>query len=154
MTPSTIIQLATAEGLKLALSPTGTIKVRGNEETVIRWVPIIREQKSGIVAALSGHLQKAVPTATTIAPERHDNTAVGVGPTVTLQRLLAMLDGDSSLRYAMVVQNPDTDPVSVTLGIRRAVPGSIVTCDLCIPKAKFDLALLTDLIQRYSGTVH
>lgn len=66
-----------------------------------------------------------------------------------------MLAEQPGMRYAVVVDNPDTDPVSVALGIRGAMPdGSIVTCELRVPRAKYDPFLLLDLIERHGGTVH
>ena len=52
MTPALIIQQATADGVRLAVTPTGTTKAIGDQASVNRWVPIIRENKPGIVAAL------------------------------------------------------------------------------------------------------
>lgn len=52
MTPDTIIQRATAEGVRLALSATGTLKATGEQGAVNRWLPIIREQKPLIVKTL------------------------------------------------------------------------------------------------------
>lgn len=52
MNPATIIERARADGVSLALSPTGTIKATGDGVVVNRWLPIIREHKPGILAAL------------------------------------------------------------------------------------------------------
>ena len=52
MTPATIIKQAQADGVKLALSPSGSIKAVGNEQAVARWLPAIREHKPAIVTAL------------------------------------------------------------------------------------------------------
>lgn len=52
MTPETIIREAQADGVSVALSPAGTIKVNGGQAAVNRWLPIIRENKPGILAAL------------------------------------------------------------------------------------------------------
>lgn len=52
MTPATIIREAQSDGVKLALSTTGTIKATGDGAAVNRWLPVIREQKAGIVEAL------------------------------------------------------------------------------------------------------
>ena len=53
MTPSAIVQKAIADGVKLWLSPAGTIKVAGNGPAVERWLPVIRERKPEIMAALA-----------------------------------------------------------------------------------------------------
>ncbi len=52
MTPATIIRQAQADGVKLALSPSGTIKAVGNGEAVNRWLPVIREHKAELVDEL------------------------------------------------------------------------------------------------------
>ncbi|MDI6745973.1 MAG: hypothetical protein QMD17_02400 [Rhodocyclaceae bacterium] len=52
MTPATIIREAQAEGVRLALSPTGTIKATGDGAAVNRWLAVIREHKAEIIGAL------------------------------------------------------------------------------------------------------
>ena len=52
MNPATIIREATADGLKLALSPAGTIKATGDASAVNRWLPILKANKPDILAAL------------------------------------------------------------------------------------------------------
>ena len=53
MTPALIIEQITADGVRLALSAGGKIKASGDQGAVNRWLPIIRENKPGIVAALT-----------------------------------------------------------------------------------------------------
>ncbi len=71
MTPATIIRQAQADGVKLALSPSGSIKAVGNGEAVNRWLPVIREHKAELMAVLRAgndgeaelhHLVRAVGT--------------------------------------------------------------------------------------------
>lgn len=52
MTPATIIQEAQADGVRLALSPSGTIKATGNGAAVNRWLTVIREHKAEITEVL------------------------------------------------------------------------------------------------------
>ena len=52
MTPLAIIRQAQADGVKLALSPVGTIKAIGRGEAVNRWLPVICERKSEVLAEL------------------------------------------------------------------------------------------------------
>lgn len=52
MTPTTIIQEAAADGVKLLLSPTETIKATGDSQAVNRWLALIREHKAAIIDAL------------------------------------------------------------------------------------------------------
>lgn len=52
MTPAAIIREAQADGVRLALSATGTIKATGDAAAVNRWLAAIREHKAEIVEAL------------------------------------------------------------------------------------------------------
>lgn len=52
MTPATIIREAQSDGVRLALSPSGTIKASGDDVAVNRWLAVIREHKAEIVEAL------------------------------------------------------------------------------------------------------
>ena len=52
MTPTAIIEQATADGVHLSVSTAGTIKATGDRATVDRWIPHVREHKLGIIAAL------------------------------------------------------------------------------------------------------
>lgn len=65
------------------------------------------------------------------------------------QRVLAMLAEDPNVRRSAVVDNPDADPVLLTVAIR-----DVATFELAIPAAKFDPFLLLSLIDRHGGTVH
>ncbi len=72
------------------------------------------------------------------------------------QRVLAMLADRQSVRYAVLTDTEaDPEAVILALGIRGAMPdGGIVTCELRIPRAKYDPFLLLDLIERHGGTMH
>ena len=52
MTPAAIIENAAAEGVNMALTPAGTIKVAGDRVAVSRWLAMLREHKDGIIEAL------------------------------------------------------------------------------------------------------
>ena len=67
MTPAAIIQESAADGVNLALSPEGTIKATGAQGAVDRWLPIIRKNKSGIIAALES---PALPPLTSAERDR------------------------------------------------------------------------------------
>lgn len=53
MSASAIIKEAISEGVNLALTERGTIKVSGEKSAVARWTPILKMHKPEIVAALS-----------------------------------------------------------------------------------------------------
>ena len=52
MNPATIIRESQADGVRLALSPAGTIKATGDGAAVNRWLAVIRERKAEIIEAL------------------------------------------------------------------------------------------------------
>lgn len=53
MNPAAIIREAAADGVSLALSPAGTIKATGDQAAVSRWLPVLREHKAALLAALA-----------------------------------------------------------------------------------------------------
>lgn len=70
--------------------------------------------------------------------------------------MIAMLAGHPGIRYA-VVTDADSDPESVFLAvaIRSAMPdAAVMSCELRIPRARYDPFLLLNLIHRHGGTVH
>ena len=132
MTPAAIIKAAAAEGVTLALTPVATIKASGDGTAVNRWLPIIREHKPGVVAALQQALNdEALP-----APATETRR----------QRVLRMLADNPALRLAVVCDGAG-DPVPVAVAIRGK--GSV---EVLIPTARFDPFALLELVERH--TVH
>lgn len=127
MTPAVIIERATSDGLRLALSPAGTIKATGETAALNRWLPLIRDNKPGIVDILKESYDPATET--------------------RRGRVLAMLT-DPNVRYAMEVNEPDTDPVRVMVGIRN-----VATFELEIPASCYNPAALLELLDKHSGVV-
>ena len=114
---------------------------------------LIRQHKPELLEALSGEPPNMLAAAPTIAPAERGAVTAGVmspAAEASRQRVLAMLAERPGIRYAVVVDNPDIDPVLVSVGIR-----DVATFELAIPAAKFDSFTLIDLIGRYGGvTVH
>lgn len=54
MTPGAIIREAQAEGVRLAISDTGTLKATGDGAAVESWLPTIRRHKDALIAELQG----------------------------------------------------------------------------------------------------
>ncbi len=132
MTPAAIIKAAAAEGVTLALTPVATIKASGDGTAVNRWLPIIREHKPGVVAALQQALNdEALP-----APATETRR----------QRVLRMLADNPALKLAVVCDGAG-DPVPVAVAIRGK--GSV---EVLIPAARFDPFALLELVERH--TVH
>ncbi len=135
MTPAAIIKDAMADGVNLALSPAGTIKATGEGAAVNRWLPVIREHKTGIVAALQEAANDPLPDPAAEARR---------------QRVLAMLAERPDIRYAVITDTQaDPEAVLLTLAIRGQA-----TAEFRIPAEKYDPFLLLDLIDRHGGTVH
>ncbi len=145
MTPAAILKQASADGVRIALTDTGTIKASGDQGAVNRWLPIIREQKPGIVAAL-----REASIVTALQQAANDDTLPDPAAEARRQRVLAMLAERPGIRYAVLTDSQaDQEAVLLTLAIR-----GVGTCELAIPRAKYDGVLLLDLIERHSGTVH
>lgn len=72
------------------------------------------------------------------------------------QRVLAMLAKRSDIRYSLITDDrADPEAVILVLAIRGAMnDGSTITCELHIPRNKYDGVLLLDLIERHGETVH
>lgn len=69
---------------------------------------------------------------------------------VRRQRVLAMLAERREIRYAILADTQaDPEAVLLTLAIRGRA-----TCELRIPREKYDGALLLDLIERHGSTIH
>ena len=67
MSALAIIEAATAEGLTVNLSPTGSLKAIGEQKTVNRWRPLLKQHKAEIINLLAtdkpgGATEAARPT--------------------------------------------------------------------------------------------
>ncbi len=66
------------------------------------------------------------------------------------ERVLAMLEKSPGIKYALVTDSEiDPQAVLLTLAIRDRA-----TCELRIPREKYDPFLLMTLIDRHGGTIH
>lgn len=65
------------------------------------------------------------------------------------QRVLAVLAERPGIRYAVVVDNLDTDPVILALAVR-----GVATFELHVPKSRWDQFLFLDAVERHGGTIH
>jgi hypothetical protein len=71
---------AAADGVMLAVSPSGTIKATGNELAVTRWLPILRENKPALVEVFT-------------QASNEPRSAPSVAPVVQLRLILQQDDG-------------------------------------------------------------
>ena len=138
MNPSTIIRKAQADGVRLALSPSGSIKAVGNGEAVNRWLPIIREHKAELLDELRAANDGAYEALPDAAAEARR------------QRVLAMLRDSPTITYAAVTDtDSNLDAVIVALAIRGKA-----SFELLIPRVKWDGVLFLELLDKHCGTLH
>ncbi len=117
-------------------------------------VPVVCPQLSPLCPQSTGTCKPsvyAVSPVSPVVPTESSNCAALPDPAMEArrQRVLAVLAERPGIKYAVLVDSPDADPVIVALGIRGHA-----TCELRIPREKFDPFLLLDLIERHCGTVH
>jgi hypothetical protein len=134
MTPATIIREAQSEGVKLALSPTGTIKATGDGAAVNRWLAVLREHKAEIIDVLSEggpatasrwwliHFPDRDPVEVACCPEathaeileRHPN-AVAAEPFEPIQRQPSapLTASDETAIRAWLALIEETDPATI-----------------------------------------
>ncbi len=100
----------------------------------------VKRHKAELLATLSG------PTSGNAAPEGKSPRIDEIANPLAIcaaegrqRRVLAMLAERPGVRYAVLL----------TLAIR-----GVGTCELAIPRAKYDGVLLLDLIDKHCGTVH
>lgn len=97
------------------------------------------------VAGVAG-IRKTVKVAPASVPARPPDPSAEA----RRQRVLAMLDENPAARYAVLTHDTgDAEAVILTLAIRGRA-----TCELRIPRDRYDPFLLLDLIERHGGTVH
>jgi hypothetical protein len=93
------------------------------------------------------------PASSTIAPDKRATLAAGIRDSMAerqRRRLLAMLAENPARRYSFLTDT-QTDPEAVLLDLAIRDVG---TCQLRIPKAKYDGVLLLDLIEKHGATKH
>jgi len=138
MTPRKIIEDAHADGVELALLPTGNIKAVGDDVAVHRWLPIIRANKIDLISALRA------------ANDGTYEELLDPAAEARRRKVLAMLRESSTIKYAAVTDDQaDPNAVIVTLAIRGQA-----TCELHIPREKWDGVLFLELLERHCTTLH
>ncbi len=92
MTPSTIIEAAAEDGVKLTLCPDGTANISGDKAAIAEWLSILRANKAAIVTELHRARRRA--------------------------KVLLMLEAKPRSKYAVLVEDDTTDPVIAAVAIR------------------------------------
>lgn len=127
---------------------------------------MIRAHKTALLEALARPADPPPPSHLTTcaaaavappgAPWAGSMADASPGAEARRQRVLAMLADRQAVRYALLVDG-DAEPEAVilALAIRGAIAdGAAVTCELRVPREKFDPFLLLDLVARHGATVH
>jgi hypothetical protein len=118
MTPVEIIEQATVDGVNLVLTTTGTIKVTGEQLAVDRWLPTLRQNKADILAELQREVMR--------------------------RKIISMLGAEPEALRAVYL-DADSDPNNVILSIAIR---QVATCEMLIPKDKYDPWRLLELIEK------
>ncbi|MHB8549341.1 MAG: hypothetical protein ACYDAZ_09295 [Thermoplasmataceae archaeon] len=71
MIPQTLIQDAARDGLILAPTETGTLRVHGPKAAITKWAPILKEHKAELLAALQSPTNDAQPGPIAAPPLSH-----------------------------------------------------------------------------------
>ena len=110
----------------------------GNDVAVNRWLPIIRANKIDLISMLRAANDCAYADLPDPALEARRN------------KVLAMLRESPKIKYAAVTDDQaEHDTVIVTLAIRGRA-----TCELRIPREKWDGVLFLELLERHCLTLH
>lgn len=129
--PDLLARIAAA-GIRLKPLPDGRIWVEPRAALTDELRALIRSHKAELLQALAGE-----PEADPRAEARR-------------QKVLAMLEANPGARYALITDDrADPETVVVALAIRGRA-----TCELRIPREKYDGTLLLDLIEKHGGAVH
>jgi len=105
--------------------------------------------KGAFVAPGGTYVPFVAPELAPIRQISADSLPIDTEAEVRRRHVLGMLAETPDTRYAVVVVNPDADPVRLTIGIRN-----IGTFEVEIQKARFDAFRLLDLIERHGIAVH
>ncbi len=129
--PEVMMRLAAA-GIRLKPLPDGRVWAEPRAALTDDLRDLIRAHKAELLTALSAH------------------TLGDSAAEARRRRLLAMLDAQPGARYAVLTDTQaDPEAVIVALAIRGRA-----TCELRVPREKWDGVLFLELLDRHSGTVH
>lgn len=126
--PDLLARLAAA-GIRLTLVPDARIRAEPREELTDELRELIRDHRAELLRVLSAE-----------APRTQARR----------QRVLDLLAANPEATYATVTDmQADPDAVILALAMRGQA-----SCELRIPRAKWDGTLFLDLMDRHGGTVH
>lgn len=135
MTPAEIITRVMADGVNLSLSPFDTIKATGKVAAVNRWLPRIREEKTGILTAL----RQAVINVINIGSDETAIAQLSTDYESAIRTWLAYIEETNPDTITEVLNKCRSNPDALRYFLQRAeeVPETVTTnkriiCGVCI----------------------
>lgn len=139
MTPQRLIEECQRSGVMIHLDG-GTLKLRGAPDAVQLAANKLLPHKPELIHYLRGATNEPKPEVPSMEMLVSD---------VRRQKVLSKLKDDPNLRYVVIADNPNTDPVIITVGIQY-----VATFELKIPRAYYDPFTLLELIQQHAENEH
>lgn len=175
MTAADLLHRVSAAGVRLSIEA-GRIVASPRAAITDELRALIRANKAALLEALSatetalpatsatptgvrpGHVAHVADVALVRQGRQEGPPAANDAPgfEARRQRVLAMLADLQAVRYAVLVDvDADPEAVILALAIRGAVTdGAAATCELRVPRDKYDPFLLLQLMARHGATVH
>lgn len=139
MSPQGLIDECQRAGVLVHLEG-GALKLRGSPDAVQLAANKLRPHKPELIQYLLGAASGPEPTAPSLEMQVSNGRR---------EKVLATLKGDSTLRYVVIADDANTDPVIIAVGIRQ-----VATFELAIPRAYYDPFTLLEIIQQQAGDDH
>ena len=139
MSPQVLIEECQRAGVLVHLEG-GALKLRGAPDVVQLAANKLRPHKPELIQYLLGATREPEPAALSLAMQVSN---------ARRQKVLATLKGDPTLRYVVIADNANTDPVIIAVGIRQ-----VATFELAIPRTYYDPFTLLEIIQQQAGNDH
>ena len=139
MSPTEIIEQCTDNGLTLTITDDGNLNVLGSQDWIDIWSPILRENKSAILAELDTSGKSCQRQNLPSSEPLQDLHPLEATP------VQQPLNERSTDKYSVIVKDASTDPVLVKVTIK-----GLASFDLGIPQAYYDGIALLEVLERYA----
>jgi hypothetical protein len=119
MNPAEVLEGAITHGLRLSISADENIRILGDQKIIDEWLPLIREHKSEIIFLLRREQRQ--------------------------KHVMEMLASNPGVKYFVVAENSQSDPVLLTIGIR-----GMAIFEMHVPLKNYDGVALLQVIEQYA----
>jgi hypothetical protein len=119
MKPVEVLERAITDGLKLFISADEKVRILGDQKIIDEWLPLIREHKSEIIVLLQQEQRQ--------------------------KHVMEMLASNPGVKYFVVAENSQSDPVLLTIGIR-----GMAVFEMHVPLKNYDGVALLQVIEQYA----